>query len=38
MEENYIKNRERPEKTIRETIMKDLDVNEFDSNAIYDIT
>jgi len=39
MEESHVKRgRGRPKKTIRETIMKDLEVNEFDSNLVYDRT
>jgi len=39
MEENHVKRgRERPRKTIRETIRKDLEVNELDPNLIYDRT
>jgi len=39
MEENHVKRgRGRPKKTIRETIRKDLEVNELDSNLVYDRT
>jgi hypothetical protein len=39
MEESQIKKgRERPKKTIKETIMKVLEVNEFDPNMVYDRT
>jgi len=39
MEESHVKrDRGRPKKTIRETIRKDLEVNELDSNLVYDIT
>jgi len=39
MEDSHFKRgRERPKKTIRETIMKDLEVNELDSNLVYDRT
>ena len=39
MEESQVKRgRERPTKTIRETIRKDLEVNELDPNMIFDIT
>jgi len=38
-EESHVKrSRERPKKTIRETIRKDLEVNELDSNLVYDRT
>jgi len=37
MEESQVKRgRGRPRKTIRETIRKDLEVNELDSNMVYD--
>jgi len=39
MEESQIRrSRGRPRKTIRETIWKDLEVNELDSNMVYDRT
>jgi len=39
MEESHVKRgRGRPKKTIRETIRKDSDVNELDSNLVYDRT
>ena len=39
MEESQVKRgRGRPRKTIRATIRKDLDVNELDSNLVYDRT
>jgi hypothetical protein len=39
MEESQVKRgRGRPRKTIRETIRKDLEVNELDSNMVYDRT
>jgi hypothetical protein len=38
MEESQIRSRERPRKTIRETIWKDLEVNELDPNMVYDRT
>jgi len=39
MKESLVKrDRERPKKTIRETIRKDLEVNELDSNLVYDRT
>ena len=39
MEESHFKRgRGRPKKIIRETIMKDLEVNELDSNFVYDKT
>ena len=39
IEESHVKRcRGRPKKTIRETIRKDLEVNELDSNLIYDRT
>ena len=39
MEESHVKRgRGRPKKTIRETIRKDLEVNELDSNLVYDRT
>ncbi|KEH27128.1 hypothetical protein MTR_6g086840 [Medicago truncatula] len=39
MEESQVKRgRERPRKTIRETIRKDLEVNELDPNLVYDRT
>ena len=39
MEESHVKIcRGRPKKTIRETIRKDLEVNELDSNLVYDRT
>jgi hypothetical protein len=39
MEESQVKKgRGRPRKTIRETIRKDLEVNELDSNMVYDRT
>jgi len=38
MEESHIiRRRRRPRKNIRETIRKDLEVNELDSNMIHDI-
>jgi len=39
MEESQVKRgRGRPRKTIRETIRKDLEVNELDPNLVYDRT
>ena len=39
MEESHVKrDRGRPRKTIRETIRKDLEVNELDPNLVYDRT
>ena len=39
MEESHVKRgRGKPKKTIRETIRKDLEVNELDSNLVYDRT
>jgi len=39
MEESHVKRgRGRPRKTIRETIRKDLEVNELDPNLVYDRT
>jgi hypothetical protein len=39
MEERQVKKgRGRPKKTIRETIRKDLEVNELDSNMVFDRT
>ena len=39
MEESHVKRgRGRPKKTIKETIRKDLEVNELDSNLVYDRT
>jgi len=40
MEESHVKRRGRgrPRKTIRETIRKDLEVNELDTNLVYDRT
>ena len=39
MEESHVKRgRGRPRKTIRETIRKDLEVNELEPNLVYDIT
>jgi len=39
MEESQVKRgRERPRKTIRETIRKDLEVNELDPDLVYDRT
>jgi len=39
IEENHVKRgRGRPKKIIRETIRKDLEVNELDSNLVYDRT
>ena len=39
MEESHVKRgRGRPKKTIRETIRKDLEVNELDSNLVFDRT
>ena len=34
----FERGRGRPRKTIRETIRKDLEVNELDPNMVYDIT
>ena len=39
MEESQVKKgRGRPKKSIRETIRKDLEVNEFDPNLVYNRT
>jgi len=39
MEESHVKRgRGRPNKTIRETIRKDSEVNELNSSLVYDIT
>jgi len=39
MEKSHVKRgKGRPKKTIRETIRKDLEVNELDSNLVYDRT
>jgi len=39
MKESWVnRDRGRPKKTIRETIRKDLEVNEFDPNMVYDRT
>jgi len=39
MEESHVKRgRGRPRKTIRETITKDLEINELDPNMVYDRT
>jgi len=39
MEESQVKRgRERPKKTIRETIRKDLEINELNPNLVYDRT